>query len=48
MADTPPNIGQVRDWTGVTTVSISDLALQAILDAEVWSQAQVCTVYRWG
>lgn len=38
----PPDTTQVRDWTGVT--SLTDTALRAIIDAEVWSQAQVCRV----
>lgn len=38
----PPTMQQVRDWTGVSTSSISDDELTVVIDAEVWSQAQMC------
>ena len=40
----PPDLAKVRSWTGVNVSSIDDAALQVVIDAEVWSQAQVCTV----
>lgn len=40
----PPTVEQVREWTGVSASSITDVALQVVVDAEVYGQAQLCRV----
>jgi hypothetical protein len=40
----PPDLDQVRKWTGVSTNSITDQELQIVIEAEVFGQAQVCRV----
>jgi hypothetical protein len=40
----PPTTDQVREWTGVSASSIDEVALQIIVDAEVYGQAEVCRV----
>jgi hypothetical protein len=43
-AAAPPNLGQVRKWTGVSANSITDDELQIVIEAEVYGQRQVCRV----
>lgn len=45
----PPTPENVRAWTGVTTKSIDEDQLIALVDAEVTNQARMCTVdpYSW-
>jgi hypothetical protein len=41
---TPPDLPTVRDWISVPAAVLSDAQLQAVLDAEVAAQANLCTI----